>query len=260
MLSNSDILGTLFIVVAIGFRSTSNAQGIFFTGNVGFGLPAGAQYLGMNHDSNIKLHEGVYGSLGEGLRFGGSLGYMFSKHVGMEVGGMFLPGKTFEMKDVVAKRTLKATGSGIMVLPSLVVSAGEGSVTPYARLGVAIGLVKVKNEDNTNATGNVSSFVWEETGGMGIGYVGGLGIIFSASTNLGIFIEGSLVNMSYSPAKEEAKEYTVNGQNQLSTINPKSRDFKDSYTATGTNDPVLGVRRPFGSFSVVAGIRFFIPS
>jgi hypothetical protein len=254
------IRGTLFILVALGCASTARAQGFFVTGNVGYGLPAGSQYLGMNHDSNIRLHEGVYGSHGEALRFGGSLGYMFSKHVGMEVGGIFLPGKTFEMNDVAAKRTYKATGSGIMVFPTFMVSAGEGNVVPYARLGAAIGLVKVKNEDNTNTTGNVSSFVTEETGGTAIGYVGGLGIIFAASTNLGFFIEGSLVNMSYSPGKEEAIEYTVNGQNQLATVNPKSRDFKDSYTATGTNDPTLGVRRPFGSFSLIAGIRFFIPS
>jgi hypothetical protein len=244
--------------VALG--NIASAQGLFFTGNAAYGLTAGSQYIGLNHDSNVRHHEGVYGSLGEGLRFGGSIGFMFSQYVGMEVGGAYLQGKTFEWNDVTAKITDKATGSGILIIPSILVSAKGGSVVPYARLGAVVGLVKVKNEENVNTTGNVISFKSEESGGVAIGYTGGLGIIFAASSNLGIFIEGSLINMSYSPEKEEAKEYTVNGRDQLSTINPKSRDFKDSYTATGVNDPMLGVRRPFGSFGVVAGIRLMIPS
>ncbi len=61
--------------------------------NYGF-LPAGGQAIG--YESTSSGLENVYGSYGQGLSYGGNIGYMFNNHISGELGFSMLSGKVFK--------------------------------------------------------------------------------------------------------------------------------------------------------------------
>lgn len=242
------------------------AQGGYVTVGVGYGLSAGSQMLESKSSTTgtgaatSTNREGVYGSFGQGLKFGATGGYMFSQNVGGELGFLYLIGASAEggSTTTTSNSTDKRSGSGFMVAPAIVI-AGSGTVMPYAKAGIVFGFLKVKNEFSSTftqgQTQTQSERTVEETGGVAIGYIGGVGVVFAGGGQLNFFAEVALVSLAYSPSQGELTKATENGRDILSTITTsKKADFKDSYNTTEQNVQA-GVREPFGSIGINVGVR-----
>jgi hypothetical protein len=234
------------------------AQGLYLTANAGYGLGAGTQYLGQNSTATGMTNsvEGVFGSFGEGFKFGASAGYMFNKNLGTELSLSYWLGKTFEFtsKYPTASSTYKWSGSGFVGVPSIVLSANMETINPYARLGLVLGIVKVKHDKKAEETGLIVQYTQEETGNLAFGYVGALGIVVPAGGIVDFFTEVALHSVTFSPSQNEVTKYTVNGVDRLASLTPRVFEYKDSYNTRETYTTV-GVRRPFSSIGIVVGAR-----
>ncbi len=249
----------------IAFVESAVAQHAYFSFNAGYSLSSGTQMLGRNttSDNSSTSYEGVYGSLGEGTKFGGSFGYMVSENFGIEFMAGYWMGKAFEItsKSTSGQSTsthvAKMSGGGIVLAPSFVVAAGTKGANPYARLGGVIGFLKTKvEESNTSSVPNSvkTEVTEEETGNMAIGFVGGLGVEFGAGNAVSFFLEATLMSVTYAPSQLELTKYTENGVDKLSLITTKKYDYKDSYKSTDQH-VMQAPRRPFSSLGGAAGIR-----
>jgi hypothetical protein len=245
---------------------SATSQGAYFTGSVGYGLSAGTQYLGTNSTStvvggtSVTTYEGVYGSYGEGLKFAASAGYMFSKQLGAEVGVTYWLGKSFDVTSTstTSSTTDKWSGKGLIVTPSVVVSAGMERVNPYARLGLVLGFMKVVDEYSSGSTsGTTTERTYEETGALAFGYAANVGLLIPAANALDFFAEFGLNSVTYSPSQRELTKYTSNNVNLLPTVIIKKTDYQDDYTSLDQNIS-RAARRPFSSIGIAVGARIKI--
>ena len=278
----------ILVLLAVSFLPASLAfsQGAYFQLGGGYGLSSGSQVIGQNTTSNgtTTTYEGIFGSFGEGFKFGLTGGAMFTKNLGAELGVMYLLGKTFEETDATtganstSNSVTKRSGTGLFFAPAFVVAAPLQGFTPYAKLGMVIGIPKGKAEMTSTSTsgGTTNSYATKEevSGGLALGYLGGVGAVFEVGKNVGLFAELLLVAGSWSPSTNELTELTINGVDKLADYTDpakstfyrhRSIDYKDSYTPTAAsaanphpNNPMLSVRRPFGSFGVNVGVRITV--
>jgi hypothetical protein len=298
-----NILVVLFAVALLPV-SLAFSQNAYFQLGGGYGLSSGSQVLGTSTNStstqtntsftSSSTSDGLFGSYGEGFKVVATGGVMFSKNLGAELGLGYLIGKKFEETDQstntftfgnttttsTTKTTTERSGTALFFAPSFVVAAPMQGITPYAKLGMIIGIPKVKTEitgsaSATGATSHSYSEKTEDTGGLALGYIGGAGAVFEAGSNLGFFVELLLIGGSWSPSKNELTEYTVDGADKLADVTDptkssferyKSIDYSDSRTTTSTgggggtppNTPYLSIRHPFGSFGANVGVRITI--
>jgi hypothetical protein len=239
--------------------SVGLAQGVYLTANAGYSLGAGTQTLGSNYTSTgaTYSYEGVYGSYGEGFKFGASAGYMFSKNLGAELGLSYWLGNTFKVnyKTTTSLTTIKYSGSGFVAVPSIVVSANMEGINPYARFGLVLGILKVKQQYRSEQSGNTTEYTAEDTGNLALGYAGALGVLVPSGGTLDFFAEAALHSVNYSPSQSEITKYTVNGIDGLASLTQKVTEYKDTYTSSTTPSTMLSVRRPFSSIGMVVGVR-----
>jgi hypothetical protein len=241
------------------------AQGVYVSANAGYGLGAGTQILGMNQTSagttiTYYSFEGVFGSYGEGFKFGASAGYMFNKNFGTELGLSYWLGKTFEWTANAGwnSQTSKYSCSGFLAVPSIVVSADMKTINPYARFGLVFGTMKVKEEGRYEENAHIREGTIEETGSLAFGYVGALGIVVPAGGTVDIFAEVALHSLTYSPSQSEVTKLTVDGVDQKASLPRTVYKYEESFDLSfppGTTDTKLAVRRPLSSIGIVVGVR-----
>lgn len=233
-------------------------QGMYVTLGGGYGLGTGTQYIGQNVTSTATTGsvEGVYGSLGEGLKLGVSAGYMFTENFGAELGFSYWFGKSIDygQKNVSSSQTVKFSSWGIVAVPSVVLSAGMETVNPYARFGLLLGIVRPQQEITQAQTSGTLNAVIEEQGGLAIGYAGALGISIPIGGAVDVFVETVLHSVTYSPGEYEITKYQVNGADLLSTLTRKTIEYKESISFTDQYSTVA-VRRPFSSIGFAIGAR-----
>jgi hypothetical protein len=233
------------------------AQGVYVTAIAGYGLGAGTQEIDFNatFTGTTSSYEGIYGSLGEGFKFGVSAGYMFDKNLGAELGLSYWLGKAFEASLIAAMPAgYKWSGSGFVAVPSIVVSANTKTISPYARFGLVLAILKVKRESRDAFSGQTIERTLEETGNLAFGYAGALGIVVPAGGAVDFFAEVALYSVTYSPSQEEITKYAVNGVDQKPSLVRTVYKYEDSYN-NSTSDVGLAVRRPFSSIGIVVGAR-----
>lgn len=249
---------TIAVFCMVLAANVAVAQDFYFGVNGGYGLGAGTQTLGTNiaPSGTATSHEGVYGSLGEGLKFGVSGGYLFSNHFGAELGLSYWLGKKIEStyKDLTSSTTSGLTGSGFVAVPSLVFLSNLKPINPYGRFGLVLGILKMKQEVSNRDAGDIAEYTIEETGGLSIGFAGALGVIVPTGGAVDFFAEAALYSVTYSPDKQELTAYAINGQDRLSTVTNRTHDYRDSYLSSEQNVG-LAVRRPFSSIGFSVGAR-----
>lgn len=243
------LIALLAVVFLAGFSSQdSNAQNFIVKIGGGYALSSTTSLLTATLDSNNV--EGHYGSYGEGILPSISLGYMFNRNIGLEVAGTYLIGKKFEHSHTTGgiTETHKQWGEGIMISPSIIVQAPMKKITPYARFGGVIGMVKVKEEETQTGTGApTGTDKHEESGKMGLGMNGALGLKFKAGKMLDIFAELYGQSMNYGPEKRTNTETYTGG-----TVDP-TITFAEEYSQTAANTS-LTPRHPFSNFGLNVGV------
>ncbi len=256
-MSRANLLLALALCLILG-ATAGFAQGFHVSVNAGYGLGAGTQLIGYNYTSAgpTSSYEGVYGSLGEGFKFGASAGYMFNENFGAELGLSYWLGKSLEttFKTTSVTQSSKWSSWGIVAVPSVVISADTKPINPYARFGLVLGLLNPKNETSRSETGNNLEAVTEDHGGFAVGFAGALGILVPTGSTVDFFAEVVLYSVSHSPSKYEITKYNVNGVDQLSSLSHKEVDYKENFSS-GDQNVTMAVRRPYSSIGLAVGVR-----
>ena len=132
--------------------------------------------------------------------------------------------------------------------PSIVLTAGNEGIAPYAKFGVVIGVAAKINQSTeikgTNFDGNTVypsnlSGERELNGGIAIGWSAALGAKYAINETLSLFGEFNLVNLTYAPTKGEMTKFTINGVNELTggTTRDKEWEFVDEVTTNNSSTP-----------------------
>jgi hypothetical protein len=264
------------------FIATTFGQGLYLGLGGGLHFPAARQATSPDENRTITSTGSTTEltsrsvSLGRGIHAGLYAGYMFNKNVGAEIGFNYVMGGKTTIKDDDASPTSSTKSETTMqanmirVVPAIRMTAGEGKLRPYMRMGLILGLgTKLVVEDKSTYTSPadviVSEETWEYKGGMSLGFHGGLGAIFMISDGLGIFAEVAGNFQSWAPATGSMTKSMFDGEDQMPDLktNDKEIEYVDSFTITSpspTNDaaPSQQLRdyHPFSSVGINIGIHF----
>jgi hypothetical protein len=256
-MTRTNILTVMLLCLILGTHP-GWGQGFYVTAGAGYSLSAGTQVLGVNRTltGTTNSDEGVFGSFGQGFKLGASGGYMFSKNLGAELGFSYWFGDTFELKYTGTQSTeiQKWSGSGFVLVPSVVLSTNMGGVDPYARLGLVIGIPTVTNEYKDTDPAGSQEATLEDNGNLAFGYAGAFGVVIPTGGRISLFAEAAIHSVTYSPEQMEITKFTVNGVDRLSTLSRKEILYKESFSEN-EQGVSMAVRRPFSSFGVVVGAR-----
>lgn len=266
----------MVMLLSIFITSTTNAQGLYFHVNTGYNFNMSSQTIYMefidisngSSGNNYYTVEDIFVSLGKGLNFGGTIGFMFSEYVGMELGLSYLMG----MKTAAERtwhggtetETETISSKMLRIIPAIVITPGLEGVNPYAKFGIVIGNGSINYEYEATYDGNITFAKVKFNGGMALGLNSAVGVQFVFSDILGMFAEINMVNMSYAPTKGEITEFTDNGIDQLPnmTVSDKEFEFVNEITHSYEADPpeesqpteMLKYKYPFGSVGVHVGL------
>jgi len=256
------------------------AQGAYVSLNAGYGLGSSSQSLAnttktSGSSSTITTEENVNLSLGKGLNFGGTFGYMLNKNIGAELGLSYLIGGTTTQKNASTGSSTNYystntdySASMLRINPSIVIASGLDGINPYAKFGAVIGTGSFTADVNESQTYSSKTSVFKQTtkysGGLAVGVSASLGASFKLNDKISLFGELALISLSYAPTKGEITAYTENGADKLSslTTNDKQTDFVDKTTTTSTATPdsqpnqQLKSKYPFGSFGLNIGLKY----
>lgn len=261
-------------MMTIGVQHLS-AQGTYVNIGLGYGMNSASASRGYNQTTTSSIsstNTEVHGSYGKGFNFGATFGYMFSKNVGAELGINYLIGRptkityTDNINSPADLQTDEFKVNMLRIIPSVVIAVGEGKMQPYAKIGLALGVMGKGTNNNTGKYGtNTSENTWEYNGGTAIGFASALGLKIGGG-NMAFFGEIAMINQSWAPAKKIQTKSTNNGVDQLAymTINQKETDYVESYTYTNPNvsppdqnSPQQSSKLylPMSSFGINVGLR-----
>ncbi len=256
-MSRTGVLMAVILCLIFG-SNIGLTQGLYVTASAGYGLTAGTQVIDVNYNNtgSTGTYDVVSGSFGEGFKFGASAGYMFNQNLGIELGLSYWLGKSFDgsIHSSLFNVDESRRGLGFVATPSIVLSATMKPITPYARMGVVLGIMKIRAEYRYEGPGPTDVETFEENGGFAFGYAGALGMVVPTGWVVDFFAEASFQAFTFSPSQSEVTAYTVNGINQLESLPNKVKDFKDNF-ADGESNALPAVRRPFSSIGMVVGAR-----
>jgi hypothetical protein len=258
----------LVILITCLFSGNLFAQGLYVKVQTGYALGI-SQYNISNYTETAALYsyDRVGLSFGKGINLGGTVGYLFSKNLGIELGLSYLMGGKTTGTNTYLDHINADTYSATMVRlnPSVVVSAGFDKVNPYAKLGVIVGAGSFThnyNETYTNGNAYITDYKWN--GGLAVGFTSALGANFKLNNNLSLFGEFNLISLSYAPKKMVITMASDNGKDALEGMSTRDKetDFVNSYSKD-KNSPVdntkpnqgIRVSYPFGSFGFNVGVR-----
>lgn len=260
----------------------SHAQEFYIRGGMGYSLEnAGTEFnnadpngltmirqstdITVNPDGSARV-KSLNGTLGSGFKGTVTLGYMFNKYVGAELGFNYFTGeeKTIgKLNSPLMRSEAKAYLEGIDVMPALFLTPGFEKLNPYARFGFLIpvaGKLHIDSQAYAPDGGgegvdiNVKARTEVESR-FSVGFAGALGVAYPISPKLQVFGEVEMKSLSIKSKSAEIKEYEttaitpegtslVPGQ-QLADLprNETHFEFEDSYTE-GAEDPTKARKIP----------------
>ena len=189
--------------------STASAQGLYVKPSVGFGMAATSEIVGKevtNFGEDNQVTKNNYNTFGGGLNGRLGIGYMFNKHVGVELGFMYVSGSTvvtdnISVGDSYDNSEAKAKRYGAM--PSLVVDAGLEKISPYARFGLTLPLGGatdgVRESNAPEIVSSIITVLYPEAasfkavsvanGQFGVGFNSAFGLNYNLSDKMAVFGE-----------------------------------------------------------------------
>ncbi len=269
-MKNKKLLLMASLVFALSAEKTF-AQGAYVNVGAGYGMSLASTSFGENATypaSSPSTHEGVKGSLGKGLNLGAGFGFMFNENVGAELGLNYLMGGKIESTTTdnrltpatVYKVSQKATM--LRIIPSVVVSVGDGGAKPYAKVGLVLGMAgKITDDYNRTQGSNVTVETEEYTGGMAMGFASAFGVKIGTG-KMSFFAELGIIAQSWAPTKSVRTKYTIDGVDQLigKPTSYMETNYVDSYTEpttinTGSPKEKIKTYNPMSSVGVNVGLN-----
>ena len=199
-------------------------------------------------------------NLGKGFNFGETVGYMFNSRFGAELEVDYTLGAKTETKVKALsgdyfKQSL--TSNMVQFKPAFVLSAGYSKLNPYVKLGGIVGLGKIKQEVQNKSGIDLNEVEAEAKGGVAFGYHAGIGISYGITSNLSLFGEVNMNSLSYTPTEGKLTKYTVNGVDELPTLNTSQKEYDYiegnpyllAFGGGATIDPTKPLRSPKTSYN-----------
>ncbi|MEI7490619.1 MAG: outer membrane beta-barrel protein [Bacteroidota bacterium] len=158
----------------------------------------------------------------------------------------------------------KFNGSMLQLIPAVLIQPDFdlGSVAPYARVGVIVGVlpgIKCKFDVTRGTVESVGLIKY--TGGLSIGGTAALGCDFELSDNLSIYGEIYYDAMAYAPTKGKLVKYTENGVDKLSDLTTFEKEVKfvkdvtDFKKSDDSPDQQLKNSYPFNNMGITFGVK-----
>lgn len=269
-------------VVFAGY--TVKAQGFYTELNVGYGIGMPSTTLGtdtyMDLGGTGSYTKVIQGSLGGGLNITLAPGYMFNKHIGVELGlNYFMGAKTLiqsttsSNSNVYDKTT--AHSNQFRLLPSVVFSTGGEKLFGFAKAGLAIpvaGSTKGSREiSNVTPLGTVLTNVESTThGNVTVGFRGSVGIGYNINDMIALSLEVSHTSLTIKPKSRTVDSYEVGGQDILNLIATydKETTYVDELNTSSNNDNInpnystntakddIGQKTNFSQLGIAIGVKF----
>jgi len=224
---------------------TSQAQGLYFGVNAGYGLKAGSETIGISTNANGSLSS-VKGSLGAGFVSNLYAGYFFNKNIGAEFGIGYLVGENTPPLNIPitgpppTSRLTKRANS-FYINPSIVLRTGEGKIKPYGKMGIFLGLV---NKETYNVYVSPSNYKSTYSGGFSTGITAAFGADYMISDKFSLFGELFCRLASWSPTKYS------NGNTNGS--------FVSSMPANNPNSNALSIVSPLSAVGLNIGVKYYM--
>ncbi|MFY0483610.1 outer membrane beta-barrel protein [Flavobacterium sp. PLA-1-15] len=232
----------------------------------------------VNPDGSARV-KSLNGTLGSGFKGNITVGYMFNKYIGAELGFNYFTGdeKTIgKLNSPLMRSEAKAYLEGLDVMPAIFLTPGFDKLNPYARFGFLIpvaGKLHIDSQAYAPDAGgegvdvNVKARTEVESR-FSVGFAGALGVAYPITPKLQIFGEVEIKSLSIKSKSAQIKEYEttaitpagtslVPGQ-QLADLprNETHFEFEDSYTE-GPEDPSKARKIPT-QFVNASGLGFNI--
>ena len=249
---------SITVVLAILFVFTVTnlfSQSVYVKLGGGYGMSLASQeiYDLSTTSGSVTTHNLKYGSFGEGINFQAGFGYNINPNIALELAGSYTMGKKFDEETYTvgtATYANKYYANTISIMPSAVIKAPMKDMTLYTRFGMILGIPSKFRETTATGTGApTGTDTWKESGGMGLGVQGAVGINFKAGKQLGIFAEIFGIGMNYAPSQAE-NTTTFAGQTASPLIT-----YSESYSSTATNT-MSTPRYSFSSFGLNVGLSY----
>lgn len=276
------VIGLSFIGL---LGQTTQAQKLYVDFNVGYGLPVFGSTmfltdqttnLGNSPDEYSSTEKMVALSLGQGINFGVNVGYMAHKNIGFDLGLSYQIGSETEALRTRTEYDRNPSNPGLIttsnaqsyssnmlyITPSLLLKTNLGKLSPYSKLGVAIGSGKIFHNEIDNYSDQTETTT-EYYGGLAWGFEMSLGGAYSLNDKLSLYAEAYYRNMTYAPKKSTITSRTRNGEDimdQISTEFKESEYFQKVTDENTVNDPDSPrketlINFPFHSLGLKLGLR-----
>jgi hypothetical protein len=295
-MKNSKIIVLLFLSGI--YQSVAFGQGVYLELNSGYSLSTASQNLGSNSSSTYSngvytgTEENVVGSLGKGLNVGFKIGYQFSENFALDIQTDYLFGAEYKSEssenfsydfdgDTYSELynfNSNYSAKMLRINPAVVFEVSKNKLSPYARLGVVLGMGQINGSYGYNYTESYPDFMGgQETytsseevatklsGGLSIGASAELGLKVAISEKLS-FIGGIKMNgMSFAPTRGEITRYTSDGIDITSQLTTSEREAEfvneidySSSSQQDDNKPSKELKSfyAFSSVGLSVGIRF----
>jgi Outer membrane protein beta-barrel domain len=271
-MKNLKISTLVMVIICTLFVNNLFAQkGAYINIYTGYGMSMSSQNLNYyefyNHTGSYDsdLIEQINISLGKGLNFGGSFGYMFNKNIGTELGISYLLGgksKAKQQQDYLLSTTDHSISSNMLrFMPTMIISSGLENVNPYMRFGLVIGIGSVNYQYEENYDSDITKMKMKMYGGLALGLNAAVGANFNLNDKVSLFCEIIMVNMSYAPTKGEVTEALYNEIDQLINASTSEKEIEyvksydyDDFESSLEPRKELKQKLPFGSVGINFGI------
>ena len=268
------------------------AQGFYFRGGLGYAIPqagqtldgTGTPYSGTSNNT-MTIDSTKYTSYNiskvsftSGVHISIAGGYMFNKHVGVDLSASFGMSNTqyiFNDNNVTiggvpcnVQFVTKAINP-IMLMPSLVLQSGGDVLNLYTRFGIAIPLKTYLQQDqlitNLPGTGTIETddYVWKISNAFSLGITAAAGVQYKITDNIKVWGEASMLSLTVFAKESDMTEVTVNGQGGYLSQVPVAQQkiyYSSNFNSTTSDyfhQPTFS--QPFSNVAFNVGFTYLFP-
>ncbi len=223
--------GLLLGALLLGAGAVS-AQNLYVGLQGGYGIGTPSEVVGTTTvvTASGQTETNSYGTFGEGANIGLNVGYMFSEHVGAELGFNYFLGSTVESNNTTVPTgtvTVNSKSTQFRLAPSLVVTTG-GDFALYGKGGLVLPVggstVTEYRDSGTNPLVGSVEQDFESKGAMSIGFQGAMGVSYNLSDKLSLFGELGAVNLRIKGDTRSVTAYRVDGTDQMSNLDTYDKE------------------------------------
>lgn len=267
---------------------TCTAQGFYFKAGLGYAMPQATQSMdgtatptsgtrtftgsGTNTTAAYSIDKASFSTGLQGLV---SVGYMFNKNVGIDLGlSLNVTTTTYNFTDYNVPsgsslydiQIIQKARSPKMLMPAVVMQTGGDMLNLYTRVGLALPLSTQIDQHQifTNQPGNgavsTQDFLWVNSNSFSLGFTAAAGVQYRLNNKVKIWGEASFLSLAMYIKEANLTDVTVDGATGYLTqipVDERKVTFSKDFTAA-TNDyyhqPAFS--QPFSNITIAAGVAF----